>query len=842
VIITCKKHIPPHWLVVTIMPWAAWMFVYCVMSVAFLFSLKKFVENPAGLTFVMSLPGFVSIVVGSSVSFMSDRIWTRFGRRKPFVITAWTLCGICVAAMPLMPNFWLLLGAYMLFNIGSDLQTTQEPLKQEIIPPSQRGRAVAGVSWMTQLGLLMFFSVALGRFDDRMFYLGVPITGEQSIYWAAASGMLVMTLLICLGIKEVDPRSKILGVKFNPKNFFRGILNHNLWPVYLLVFGSAMLTAGLGVAGNLLYTDQWHFTKQEMGNNVAIGGVINLFLIVIVGWFADKMNRVRAYQILIVLSLLINLSFYLYVNFVLYDRRPILLELVLFGEALSIIGMLTNMVYMPLVYDYVPRNEMGTYMAGSNLLQRLTGLITLNGLGLFIWLYAVVFLPSGGEMTRVVFRESLEQKQVAAVLAQSIWRDLDTGQPRPAKDISAEPWYATGAVLKYGHAYELRLSDPRSVALKKERDTVEELRGKSQGEEATLRARARLLLLKDTNSPAAANLLTKADKLKADAAPLAAQVGQLDAELQQRGDALRAQAVTNLAPLLLRQGAQIQRATFGAATIVEFATQQRPVAEKLERVLEALRRERADVIDLRPVKTAGGYAVAVSLAGTVDPTTADALNVALASSARRSLPGVFDGHNDVVSVRSVPLLEMDLLTVEEPLILHLSPVSCAINAVLGIFTVPPAPERRLSALGRGLRELNQIEHVGVQALGQADGPDHAIRVRAVLDKQASVADKEAMADEIGQRLAVVLGGANELHLAQARAFYDRVVTAGSEQRITVAAPVLADGFTPMKYDYMAAYLCMLMLGVIGLLITFLFIRRERRGLIRKRGVEEAEAA
>ncbi|MEI6196948.1 MAG: MFS transporter, partial [Verrucomicrobiota bacterium] len=274
-IITFKKRIPFHWLVVTIIPWAAWVFVYMVMAVAFMFSLKKFVENPAGLTFVMSLPGIVSIVLGPSVSFISDRIWTRFGRRKPFVITAWTLCGVTVAAMPLMPNFWLLLGAYILFNVGSDLQTTQEPLKQEIIPPAQRGRAVAGVSWMTQLGILMFFAVALGRFDDRMFYLGVPITGEQSIYWAAAAGMLVMTLLICLGIKEVDPKSKVLGEKFNLKNFFRGILNHDLWPVYLLIFGFAMLTTGLGVMGNLLYTDQWHFTKQEMGNNVAIGGIIN---------------------------------------------------------------------------------------------------------------------------------------------------------------------------------------------------------------------------------------------------------------------------------------------------------------------------------------------------------------------------------------------------------------------------------------------------------------------------------------------------------------------------------------------------------------------------------------
>ena len=430
-IVTCKKRIPFLWLFVTVLPWSSWVFVYVMMGVTFLFSLKKFVENPAGLTFVISLPGIISIVVGPSVSFISDRIWTRFGRRKPFVVTAWTLCCLCTVLMPLMPNFWLLLAAYLLFNIGCDLQTTQEPLKQEIIPPAQRGRMTAGITWMTQLGVLLFYSLAIGRFDDRLFYLGVPITGEQSIYWAASAGMVLMTLLICLSIKEVDPKSKILGEKFNLRNFFKGILHHNLWPVYLLVIGSVTLDvgAGLGVISNLLYTDQWNFTKQEMGNNVAIGTSINLVLIAILGYFADKLNRIRTYQVLIVASLLVNAFFYIYINFILYDRRPILLELVLFGEVLSAMGILITMMYTPLVYDYVPRNEMGTFMAGSNLLQRVTALLTLNGVGIFIWLYATLFLPPGGDMARMVFRENMDQKQVAGLLAKGSWTDPETGRP-----------------------------------------------------------------------------------------------------------------------------------------------------------------------------------------------------------------------------------------------------------------------------------------------------------------------------------------------------------------------------------------------------------------------------
>ena len=838
-IITCKKHIPFHWLLVTILPWASWVFVASTMGVAFLFSLKKFLENPAGLTFVMSLPGFISIVSGPTVSFISDRIWTRYGRRKPFVVTAWTLCTGCCILMPIMPNFWLLLLAFMLFNIGSDLQSTQEPLKQEIIPPAQRGRAVAGVSWMTNLGILMFYAVAIGRFDDRQFYLGIPLTGEQSIYWAASVGMIVMTLLICLSIKEIDPKSKLLGEKFNLKNFFRSIMSHNLWPVYLLVFGATMLGSGLGVIGTLIYTEQWHFTKQEMGNNIAIGTSINLVIIIVLGYFADRLNRIRAYQVLIILSLLLTAGFYSYVNFILYDRRPSLLEVVIFGEMLSVVGWLTSMVYTPLVYDYVPRNEMGTFMAGSNLLQRLTFLVTLNGVGFFVWLYSSLFLAAGGDMTRVIFRESLPQKEVTALLAKSQWHDPSTGQIRSSKAVTAEPWYDNGAVLSFGRCYEIRFSDPGSVSLKKERDNLEEKRSKTASQEASLRDQSRLLQNREARSREVESILAQAENLKAQQQLLAVKIGKLDETLQCRGENLARQANTNLAGFLLPPGEQIRHAAFVSATVVELATSDRIPTAKLERTLERLRQDNTNVIDLRPVKTESGYGVVVSLAGKTDDETIKLVIKDLCSASHILLPGEFSETQLPRTKRAARCLELDLTTIEDPLTTHLSPVARAVNWCSGWFNLSAGPDRRVSAIGRSLREPGSTEHVCVRSLPCYDERDHAICVRAVFENTPT--DSVVTVDSVTLRLQSLLTGSNPLEIAQARTFYDRVVAASAEQRVTVAAPGQESGFAPMKYDYMAGYLWMLMLGLIGFWITLIFLARERRGLIRKRGVEAAAA-
>lgn len=131
---------------------------------------------------------------------------------------------------------------------------------------------------MANLGNMGFTFLALGRFDDKQFYLGIPLNGESAIYWTGAVALLIVVLFIALGIKGTNPKSDVRGEKFSMHSFLTSILNKNLFPVYFLIFGSAMMNAGLGTMAALLYTDQWQFTKQEMGNNNLVGGVINMFL------------------------------------------------------------------------------------------------------------------------------------------------------------------------------------------------------------------------------------------------------------------------------------------------------------------------------------------------------------------------------------------------------------------------------------------------------------------------------------------------------------------------------------------------------------------------------------
>ncbi|MCX8090774.1 MAG: MFS transporter, partial [Verrucomicrobiae bacterium] len=837
-IVTCKSRIPFLWILFAGLPWMAGLLEYFMMGNCFIFSLKKFVENPAGLTFVMSLPGMISLVLRPFANFMSDRIWTRFGRRKPFIVVGWVGTIVFIALMPLMPNFWLLLACYIAYNIFNDLgDGPQETLRAEVVPPRQRGTSAAIGTWILNFAILTFNLVAIGRFDDYEFMAGVPLTGERAIYWCTGAAMIMMLLLIMLGIREVEQKSKLRGERFTLRNFFRGVLNRNLWPIYLLVFGNAMLGTGLGPIAVLLYTDQWGFTKQEMGQNFVIGSTLNIFLIALLGLFADKLPRMRAYLTLVGLFVLINFSFYLYVNFVLYDRTPTLVELVIFGETLSIISILRGMIYMPLVYDYVPRNEMGTYAAGAQLTGRLTVFLTLNGVGLFIWAHAALFMPPGGEMARVTFAQPKSNPEVLQLLNRS---GLSTNYP--GQRLTAEAWYATHAALDHGRGFELRAHNKDSIQLKEKRDQLD-------AERSTLLAKQRnaenFATAKSNQGDAAAadRYRAQAEEYRKQIEPLAAEVARLDAELTRRAELFRSNVLAALSPELLRDGDQIRAGFVKPVALFDFALHHRPETERVERTLNALRKAIPEIVDLRLVRREANWILTVSAEADAQTDLTGLgrdIGRALADAAATRLEGALVTPAEPLAARRAEAVELDLLVLEDPLNRYPSPITRVVYRIMAWFTDPPQPERRIWATARALRIAGMCEHTTVRT---APDGDNAIRVVAVYQQSPSSETNEVaeLTAGVSQRLEALFGQQSGATRAQAADLYRRAISAAAQNRITVARPLVSASFAPMKYDYMSGYFWLLLLGSLALGGAFLFLQREKKGLIRKRGREEADA-
>jgi hypothetical protein len=849
-IITGKKEVSKSWMWLSVLPWSSQYLEGMAMGAAFFFSLRKFIDNPAGLTFILSLPPFIGLLMGPLTHFLSDRVWTRFGRRKIFIVASW--CGTlsAMALMPLMPNFISLLGAYLVFILFNTMGGPVETLKQEIVPPHQRVTTAAIMTWINQFVILVFYLVALGRFDDEGYLVGLPVSGEESIYWAASLSTLIMILLIMLGIKETNPHSSLVGKRLGLKDFFTSILHRNLRQVYVLIFGAAVYNVGTGAIGSLLYIEQWQFTKQELGTNVAVGGAINLVLIFIIGMFAKNLPRMKTYQALLLIGMVINVAFYFYVHFFIYNQRPTLLEVILFGEMLAVVGILKGMIYAPLVYDYVPRNEMGTYAAGASIINRLVNMLLLNGAGLFIIGYSKLFLPQGGEMVRISFPEMENQKEVATIVRDMEWYKPDDVSRYDNEEIFALAWYGNGAALDEGRTFELIFRNRDSEELFERR---KDLRGKNNPIKAKAANARALATIAERNGDLAkaADLRASAAIYDTESAPLTEEIDALTAELDARSEAIKRQVLDQLAPYLISNGQQVIDAITQPAYTIDWVLAAPPDSRRIEKSLDQLRERYPEVIDLRVRKDADAYVLRFSVAA-ADPASITESSDDFVT----TVESLFAArHDDIWQPGQAPqpvatqAVSLHLRVSEDPLDRFPSPIMSVVYWMMDIVWERPQPERRIYGFARNLRSDEVARHVRV-----LPGDDHSIHITALKTPPIALATAptpgnaidvdapdDAAADAIRDRLGTLLNGDPDA-IELASAVYQRTVETGSSNFLNVVRPYSEHRFSERQYDYMSSYIWMLILDFIGILITIEFVRRERKGLITKRGVAEMEAS
>jgi hypothetical protein len=416
-ILTQQKDVPWRWVFLVVMPMFVVMFSEWISHSALLFSIRKFIDQPWQIGLLLNLNILFGLTIGAASHFISDRIWTRFGRRKPLLMIGWSVKAACLFAIPLAPNIYVFVAVLVLWQIAADIATTYEPLWQEVVPPNKRGRAGGIFQVMVWCLIIFYNSILIGRFDDEQFMGVFHVTGEQAIYWASGTFLLVLLIFVALYFKEVKPlkrerledlklprfsQHRALQVALTPVGvlvvFFRGIFGQrDLLPVFLLVFSQTFLIAGLMGLDPLLITEQWEYSKQQFGTNVLVGALINLPVALALGFILDKVDRLKFYVFGILASFVMYLFHYCFVELYLgYGNRPSILYLIVFGQMASMVALVSQSVTLPLMYDYVPRDKMGTFNAGRNIVTQSTRFLASNGMFFFVEYYSRLRYPAPG--------------------------------------------------------------------------------------------------------------------------------------------------------------------------------------------------------------------------------------------------------------------------------------------------------------------------------------------------------------------------------------------------------------------------------------------------------------
>ncbi len=389
------------WAVAVILaPWFMYSLHTEVSRSAIAFSLRKFTDDPRIIGFVGSLNFGCGLLVGSLISLISDRVWTRWGRRRPFMILGCIGAGLAALCIPHAATFWTLAVLVFAYQALFDCTTTLEPLTMEVIPNAQRGRAGAIRQWFMAGASVCFLYLLVGQFDERYAWPGgATLTGETVIYTLHAVVILGVGLLIWGGVEEIrPPGAEALRFRDVPvRAMFRGLFTRDLLPLFGLAFVMVNMWIGLEQFEALLITEQWGYSKTEYGEALSYGVIATLAVVPVAGVISDRVDRLVALQAGLCVVLGLKGVFYVYAEYVAPGGVPPFVAVVGMGLIRGAVASFVAVAAVPLIFDYVNSNRLGALSCGMGIVFGLANFIQANVMGQWIafssrWLYA---LPEG---------------------------------------------------------------------------------------------------------------------------------------------------------------------------------------------------------------------------------------------------------------------------------------------------------------------------------------------------------------------------------------------------------------------------------------------------------------
>ena len=181
--------------------------------------------DPHSLSFFWILPPLMGILVQPIVGTLSDRTWTRFGRRIPYLfIGALT----AVAVMCLLPNagslglsisMVMIFGLVMLMLLDTSINMAMQPFKMmvgDMVNQKQKGKAYSIQSFLCNAG-----SVAGFIFPFLFAWLGLKNVAPEGVvpdtviwsFYVGAAILILCVIYTSLKVKEWPPQEY---AEYNP--------------------------------------------------------------------------------------------------------------------------------------------------------------------------------------------------------------------------------------------------------------------------------------------------------------------------------------------------------------------------------------------------------------------------------------------------------------------------------------------------------------------------------------------------------------------------------------------------------------------------------------------------
>ena len=285
--------------------WALWNISFGFFGVQIAYALQSanisrifatLGADPHELSYFWILPPLAGIIIQPIVGYASDRTWTRWGRRIPYLFIG---SAIAVLVMCLLPNAGhfthimnvMVFSLIALMFLDTSINMAMQPFKMlvgDMVNEKQKGLAYSIQSFLSNAGSLVGY-----LFPFIFTFIGINNTAEKGLipdsviysFYIGAAILILCSLYTSIKVKEMPPKKfeefhRISTIQKKEKSDFISLLKNApkvFWTIGLVQFFSwaafmYMWTYTNGaIAANVWgVTDTSSAAYQEAGNWVGV--------------------------------------------------------------------------------------------------------------------------------------------------------------------------------------------------------------------------------------------------------------------------------------------------------------------------------------------------------------------------------------------------------------------------------------------------------------------------------------------------------------------------------------------------------------------------------------------
>jgi maltose/moltooligosaccharide transporter len=312
--------------------------------------------------FIMTFDNIAAILLIPWFGAMSDRTWTRFGRRMPYLLISIPVAALFFAAIPFAGySLVTVIPVIVIMNIAmAAFRAPTIALMPDLTPSEYRSKANGVVNLMGGTGALLF-------------YFGFTTFMGVETAFVVAGGIMVFVLLI-LWKTIREPRDQFEESESRPTGVIRSLFDimreKEGSPRYLLfaIFMWFIGWNGVETFFTLYGMDKWGIDESQAAFYLGFFSLSFLLMAIPSGFIATRVGRKKTILGGLVGMCLMLGSFYF--------ATPIVLAIGLLISG-GVFWALININSYPMVTDMAPTQKLGTY----------------TGLYYFFSMLAAIFAP-----------------------------------------------------------------------------------------------------------------------------------------------------------------------------------------------------------------------------------------------------------------------------------------------------------------------------------------------------------------------------------------------------------------------------------------------------------------